>query len=194
MHMASASARWTAEMVRALPEDRNRYEVIDGELIVSPGPSWRHQHTVQRLVIRLTEYLDRTRIGHLVTGPGDIEFARDTLVEPDLFVVPLIDGDIPLRWEDVRSLVLVIEVLSPSSGRRDRLRKRKLYLREGAQEYWIVDTDSRLVERWIQGRTMPEIIDDTLEWLPANASEPFVMNLQDYFADILKGKDPTRHE
>ena len=187
MHMASASARWTAEMVRALPEDRNRYEVIDGELIVSPGPSWRHQHAVQRLVIRLTEYLDRTRVGHLVIGPGDIEFAPDTLVEPDLFVVPLIDGNIPLRWEEVRSLLLVIEVLSPSSGRRGRLRKRKLYLREGAQEYWIVDVDSRLIERWNQGRAMPEIVDDILEWWPTSAKEPFVLNLKDYFAEVFSG-------
>jgi Uma2 family endonuclease len=185
MHMVSASGRWTAEMVRALPEDRNRYEVIDGELIVGPGPSWKHQRAVLRLSIRLIAYLDRIRVGDVVTGPGDIEFSPVTLVEPDLFVVPLVHGNAPAAWQDVKSLLLAVEVLSPSSGRTDRLRKRKLYLREGAHEYWIVDLDSRLFERWTQGRAMPEIIDDTLEWQPANAYEPFVLPLKEYFAEVL---------
>ena len=172
-------------MVRALPKDRNRYEGIDGDLIVSPGPSWTHQRAVQRLALRLISYLDRNPVGDLLTGPGDIQFNHETLVEPDLFVVPLVDGKAPGRWEDVKSLLLVIEVLSPSSARTDRLRKRQLYLREGAPEYWVVDVDSRLIQRWTAGRDGPEIVDGHLRWRPNDLAAEIVLVLDDYLAEVL---------
>ena len=185
MHMVQARTRWTAEMVRALPEDRNRYEVIDGDLIVSPGPSWTHQIAVALLMGRLLDYLRSNRVGLLLGGPADIEFNDATQVQPDIFVVPRGAGKVPRRWEDVKKLLLVVEVLAPSSARTDRLQKRELYLDRGAQEYWVVDFDARLIERWRPGDTRPEIIPDSIEWQPEHAAAPFLMNLAEYFGEVL---------
>jgi Uma2 family endonuclease len=185
MYMVQAPTRWTAEMVRALPDDRNRYEVIDGDLVVSPGPSWTHQAAVESLLVRLVEYLRSNRAGYLKSGLADIEFSEDTLVQPDLFVVPHASGKVPRRWEDVRKLMLVIEVLSPSTARTDKLRKRELYLAHGPPEYWVVDIDSRLIERWRAGDVRPEIVSQSLQWQPDSAPAPFVMNLAEYFGEVL---------
>lgn len=114
MGMAHPTGGWTAEMVRALPDDGKRYEVIDGELFMTPGPSWRHGDAVLALVRRLDPYLQEYRLGHLKIAPQDVEFDPRNMVEPDLFVVPLVDGRRPLRWEDVRRLLLAIEILSPT--------------------------------------------------------------------------------
>ena len=134
MDMPHAGGGWTAEMVRALPDDGKRYEVIDGELFVTPSPSWRHGDAVLGLVERLSPYLREHRLGHLKIAPQDVEFDPRNMVEPDLFVVPLVDGRRPLRWEDVRRLMLAIEILSPTMARADRIRKRALYQRERVPE------------------------------------------------------------
>jgi Uma2 family endonuclease len=183
--MVQAPTRWTAEMVRALPEDRNRYEVIAGDLVVNPGPSWTHQVALTRLARRLLAHLDSQRIGLLLCAPADIEFSNDTLVLPDIFIVPLDAGRAPRRWEDVRRLLLVIEVLSPSSARTDRVHKRELYLAQGAPKYWIVDVDARLIERWRPHDPRPDITTDAIVWQPENAPEPFVLNLADFFGEVL---------
>src|SRR5487761_2166817 len=73
--MPATTTHWTVEMRNALPDDGQRYEVIDGELFVTPAPRWAHPEAV----------------GHVILSPADVEFARDTVVEPDLFVVPLVD-------------------------------------------------------------------------------------------------------
>jgi Uma2 family endonuclease len=115
--MESPQTRWTAAMVRALPDDGFRHEVIDGEHVVTPAPSWTHQTAVLQLARRLADYLDRTPVGHLVIAPADVEFDEHNLVELDLFVVPLVAGKKPRAWEDVRTLLLAVEVLSPLTMR-----------------------------------------------------------------------------
>lgn len=89
MAMVSPQTRWTAAMVRALPDDGFRHEVIDGEHLVTPALSWTHQGAVLQLARRLMDYLDRQPSGHLVIAPADVEFDEHNMVEPDLFVVPL---------------------------------------------------------------------------------------------------------
>lgn len=184
MGMAHAAGGWTAEMVRALPDDGKRYEVIDGELFVTPAPSWRHGDAVLGLVRRIDPYLREHRLGHLKIAPQDVEFDPRNMVEPDLFVVPLVNGRRPLRWEDVRRLLLAIEILSPTTARADRLRKRALYQRERVPEYWIVDPDARVVERWLPEDERPEILDTHLEWQPDPAAPPLVLDLTAYFAEV----------
>ena len=78
--------------------------------------------------------------------------------------------------------MLAVEVLSPSTARRDRREKRRLYQRF-ADEYWIVDLDARLVERWRPGDVRPEVLDETLSWQPAGAVEPLVVDLAAYFRE-----------
>jgi Uma2 family endonuclease len=84
----------------------------------------------------------------------------------------------------VRQLLLVIEVLSPTSSRRDRVQKRDKYLSHGA-EYWIVDADARVVERWRPGDDRPQMISDEISWQPADGGEPFRVDLVQLFAEAL---------
>ena len=185
MGMPQIAELWTAERVRALPADGNRYEVIAGELFVTPAPSFDHQDAVLRILIPIADYLERTGVGYASFSPADIEFDAATLVQPDLFVVPLIEGRRPRRWSDIKRLLLAVEVLSPSTARADRSVKRRLYQRVDVPEYWIVDVEARLVERWQPTDARPEIVIDTLTWQPDPAQAPLIIDLPALFAAIL---------
>jgi Uma2 family endonuclease len=85
----AAPRYYTADMVRAFPDDGNRYEVVHGELLVSPAPRAWHQEVALRLAIALRVYLHRCAAGHVFASPADISWGPDSLVQPDLFVVPV---------------------------------------------------------------------------------------------------------
>jgi len=182
MGMPHTAERWTAAMVRALPDDRNRYEVIDGELLVTPAPSWPHQWVVGGLFWHLTNYLQGQSWGEVLISPADISFHEDMLVQPDIFVVPSgPEGRRPRGWADIRALLLAVEVLSPSTARADRQVKRRLYQREGVREYWVVDPDARVVERWRPEDERPEIVTGTLIWQPERSAAAFELDLPAFF-------------
>src|SRR3989442_12173700 len=123
----AAPTYWTAEMVRALPDDGNRYEVVYGELLVTPSPRAPHALIVSRLAAGLSIYLSRHPVGVALVSPADISWGReDVLVQPDVFVVAREDAQ-TMEWEQMRRLLLVVEVLSPSSARADRFVKRRRY-------------------------------------------------------------------
>ncbi len=107
---------WTAEMVRALPDDGNRYEVVDGELLVTPSPRPLHQHAVTQLVQPLDAYARRIGLGQALVSPSDIQLDQYGLVQPDLFVQGLVDGKPVTEWNHGARLLLVVEVLSPSAA------------------------------------------------------------------------------
>jgi Uma2 family endonuclease len=107
------------------------------------------------------------------------------LVQPDVFVVALVDGRRPKNWSDLRGLLLAVEVLSPSSARADRTVKRRRFQRAGIPEYWVVDVDARLVERWRPSDERPEILTDELAWRPDATREPLRIDLPAYFARVL---------
>jgi Uma2 family endonuclease len=175
--------RWTADEVRALPDvPGKRFECVDGALIVSPGPRFPHQRAVGALFLALHPYVVGTGFADLLTGPGEVELDPHTLVQPDLFVLPLVDGRVPVGPEESAEPLLVVEVLSPSTARYDRGVKRDRYQRAGA-EYWIVDVDSRVVERWLPGALHPEVLRDELRWHPAGAAEPLAIALPPLFAE-----------
>src|SRR5881398_1100629 len=88
----AAPTYWTAEMVRQLPDDGNRYEVVYGELLVTPAPRFDHQLLVSRLFLPLGNYLAHEPVGIVLTSPADISWGRDVLVQPDLFVVPFAEA------------------------------------------------------------------------------------------------------
>ena len=185
MGMPETLERWTAARVRELPEDGRRYEVVDGALLVTPAPTFDHQRAVAALHLALHPYLAGTGIGEVVISPADIEFDPATLVQPDVFVVPLEGGRRPKRWSDIRHLLLAIEVLSPSTARADRTVKRRRYQRAGVPEYWIVDLEARLVERWRPGDERPEHVTERLEWRPDQTSRVFTLDLHPFFARVL---------
>ncbi|MGH7531053.1 MAG: Uma2 family endonuclease [Gemmatimonadales bacterium] len=185
MGMPGILERWTAARVRELPDDGNRYEVVDGELLLTPAPSLAHQRAVGELFALLRSYCQTTGVGEAVTSPADIEFDLRTLVQPDVFVVPLEHGRRPEHWTDIHGLVLAIEVLSPSTARADRTVKRRRYQRAGLPEYWIVDLDARLVERWRPGDERPEVLTERLVWQPEAAAAPLGIDLPKLFARVL---------
>jgi Uma2 family endonuclease len=182
MGMAQASTTWTAERLRALPEDGKRYELVDGELLVTPSPGWVHQTAAAELVRRLDGYVRLNSVGVARFAPADISLGEDEVLQPDLFVVPASLN--PRTWQDVQSLLLVIEILSPGTARYDRLVKRRRYQRARVPEYWIVDLDARLVERWRPDDTRPEILTEILEWTPAPGLTPMVIQLPEFFVEV----------
>jgi Uma2 family endonuclease len=171
MGMAALDRRWTTADVRALTrEDRAwpRYELIAGELLVTPAPRFAHQMAACELYRLLDDYLALNPVGLACMSPSDIELRPETITQPDVFVMP---AETPaagngLEWSDVRSLLLAIEVLSPSSWRSDRVVKRDFYLASGVLEYWIVDLDARVIERWCPEQQTPELHHDRIVWTP----------------------------
>jgi Uma2 family endonuclease len=173
---------YTAEMVRALPDDGRRYEVIDGALLVTPAPGWPHQRAIRELFRLLDPYVQAQHLGEVLWSPADIELDPRTLVQPDLFVTRTPPGT-TADWKDI-DLRLVIEVLSPSTARYDRLTKRTRYQRQGV-EYWIVDLAARVIERWLPSDERPEILAGELRWQPPEAESPLIIEIESYFAAVL---------
>jgi Uma2 family endonuclease len=168
MPVIPEARRYTVQEVLEFPDDGNRYEVVQGELLVSPSPRNRHQVLLARLAKPLQDYL--LGLGFrdsLLWAPADITWGKhprvaEDLVQPDLFVV---DPGLSVKeWLDVARLELVVEILSPSSHRADRVVKRKTYQRHGVATYWVVDDDAKLVEVWHPMDERPEIVTDTLTW------------------------------
>jgi Uma2 family endonuclease len=174
---------YTAEMVMALPRDGNRYEVVHGELLVSPAPRPLHQVAALRLWAALNGYLERIGTGYVFASPADISWGPDSLVQPDVFVVPLEEAR-TLAWKHMRGLMLAVEVLSPSSTRADRFTKRRLYQEVGIPLYWVVDADACEVEIWTPDAIFPVVETGRLTWHPAGASEPFTLDLVELFKPL----------
>lgn len=185
---ARSSKRWTASEARELnatnPSHWQRYEAIEGELLVTPAPRPVHQYAVEELVLRLGPYVRQQGIGHTLTAPADIELEEDSTVAPDVFVIPRVMGPRPTRWGEITTLLLAVEVLSPSTARADRVKKRRYFARNGVPEYWIIDCDARVIERWRPGDERPLVRDVELTWMPAGASDPFVLDLPAFFRDV----------
>ena len=109
MHMPHLARQWTVDDVQALPDDGNRYEVIDGELFVTPAPRLRHQEAVFELAVMLREYLKRHRVGHVFLAPADVIFTPTRLVQPDVFVTRLVNGRRPEEFVAASGLLLAAE-------------------------------------------------------------------------------------
>ncbi len=180
MGMPQTAGIWTAERIRALPDDGLRHEVVDGEHLVSPAPRPVHQIAVLALVRRLEPYVMEHEVGRVLTSPADLELDSRTLVQPDVFV----SAATRIRtWHDALPLRLAVEILSPSTARADRLVKRRRFQR-AAVEYWIVDLDARVVERWRPGDRRPEVLEERLLWQAVGAAAPLLVDLEGLFREV----------
>jgi len=173
---------YTAADVLAMPEDGNRYEVVHGELLVSPGPRMLHQRIVGRLDRLIGHYLDTQGVGEVYPG-GDLPFADDSFVTPDLLVHD-IESARTQSWDLASQPLLVIEVLSPSSTRQDRFTKRRLYQEVGVPLYWVVDADAKCVEVWTPDALFPVTEHHEVRWHPEGAEEPLVVLLEELFREV----------
>lgn len=162
MVMATAT-HWTVDRARALPDDGNRYEVVHGELLVTPAPGTPHQAVVIELIGQLYDYLKPLGLSNTIfAGPADIFWGDDIWVQPDLLVV--VPEQVTTDWHTYKNLRLTVEVLSPSSTRGDRIVKRRAYQENGVGTYWIVDPLRRVVEVWRPDDEAPELVTDALHW------------------------------
>jgi len=195
MAMSAVSPRrWTRAEVERLVDERRgytpRYELVDGELLVTPGPDWRHQRLVLRLALLLEPYVAAHTIGEIFLGPGELPLVTGERYEPDLFVVPLVDGRRPPMPPAVAKPVLICETLSPGSSRHDRITKRRAFQRNGVPDYWIVDGDAEVFEVWHPADERPEIADERLVWLPVGAPVAFELDVRGFFASVADGAEP----
>ena len=178
MAMPAFSAVWTAEMARALPVDGNRYEVVHGELLVSPAPRPFHQEVVWRLMSALRPYLAREPVGHAFAAPLEARHSQTTELQPDIVVFR--SGAVtPTSWSSLGHALLVIEVLSPSTARTDRFVKRPVVQQAGVPLLWLVNIDDGAVEWWTPEAHLPRVERERLAWHPAGASAPFLIELDE---------------
>ncbi len=192
MGMPAMRRGWSAAAVRELQDESRgwpRYELIDGELLVTPGPRPVHQIATFELARHIADYVDRQRLGMTSMSPADLELEPETVTQPDVFVVPAGAGKKgPLvKWSQVEGLLLAVEVISPSSAKIDRIIKRALFQRVGVPEYWVVDADARAFERWRPRDTSPEILRHTLSWRPTGSTAPLELDLPRFFAKVCDG-------
>jgi Uma2 family endonuclease len=185
---AEKRRRWTAREVRQLiadaPNFTPRYELVDGELLVTPSPGPQHQEAVRLLLVALSAYCDREPSTHVLASPGDVELEPEDVRQPDVYVMRDLEWSRVRRERfPVRELLVAIEVLSPSSGRYDRVKKRPGYQRH-VPEYWIVDIDARLIERWRPSDERPQILTEQLVWLPDGSLSQFVLDLPSFFSRV----------
>ncbi|MCR4340697.1 MAG: Uma2 family endonuclease, partial [Gemmatimonadaceae bacterium] len=134
------------ELIAESPRKTPRYEVVDGELLVTPSPAPPHQLAVGHILFELALYLREQPVAEVLTSPSDVEVEPEQVTQPDIFILSNPELDRIVRdGFPAYELVVAIEVISPSSARYDRVTKRALYHRRVA-EYWIVAVDARVIE------------------------------------------------
>jgi Uma2 family endonuclease len=184
---ATQRRRWTELEVRGLiaqaPHPAPRFELVDGELLVTPAPGGLHQRSVLELAVILRAFVRGYGVGELRLSHGDVRLSAELVVQPDLFVIPLDNGRRPPASAPVTHLLLAIEVLSPDSARFDRVLKRRAYQAAGVPEYWIVDSDAQTIERWRPADDRAEMLDQMLTWRPNDRLE-LRLDVAALFSDV----------
>ncbi len=129
-----------------LPDDGRRYEILDGELEVSPAPAPLHQRVSGNLFAALHAHVRERKLGRVYSAPIDVILAPTTVVQPDLVFVSAGRESIVTRRAVEGPPELVVEILSPWSVRRDRVSKAAIYARFGIGHYWLLDPEARTFE------------------------------------------------
>lgn len=180
MPMAVLNA-WTLDDLDSLPDDGNKYELLHGELYVTPPPEPDHETAIARLIRLLVPFVERHGLGMVFAGHPVIR-TTDSHVEPDLAV-----RQPPARkstWVDAPLPILVVEVLSPETRRRDLGPKREFYTEERrVADYWIVDEDRRTITV-VRPDEPHVVVSDRFEWSPAGARVSLPIDLVDVFGPM----------
>lgn len=181
MGMAVSIPRYTVDDLERLPDDGNRYELLDGVLLVTPAPSREHQTVANRIQTRLTVAVEWPGYAYVV-GPGAISVPPRTQLQPDVLVVPARFGP-RTEWAKVTEHWLAVEVLSRSSRVYDREVKRGAYFALGVAELWLVDHRELSVEVWRADRA-PEVIRDVIRWRVPGRDLVVPVDLAEVFAGL----------
>lgn len=178
MAMATVTKRWTLDELHRLPDDGNKYEVVRGELFVTPAPTPTHETVCVRLRRILDHYVEAEGLGVVYTPRAVLQF-EDSEVEPDLMVRREHTGD-SSTWSSAPVPSLIVEVLSPTTKRRDRQQKRDLYMDAGVGEYWLVDPEQRVFVVLRRGQE-DAVVTNEMTWHPNDASEALVFDVARVF-------------
>jgi Uma2 family endonuclease len=132
----------------ALPDDDNRYELIEGELFVSRAPLLNHQAITANVIFAVKTYLKKDPLGKIYPTPGVIFSDFDGVIPDVIYISHERLDELSEKGKLYGAPELIIEILSPGSenAKRDRQIKRQLYRKYGVQEYWIVDPESQTIE------------------------------------------------
>jgi len=122
-----------------LPSNGKRYEIIDGELFVTPSPLWRHQDVLTNILLPLGDFVKKHDLGKVIPAPMDVVFSSNDVVQPDILYISKARASVVTEKNVQGAPDLVVEVLSDSTAKTDRTTKLKLYARYGVGEYWVID-------------------------------------------------------
>ena len=190
MPTAHRDTRLTYDDFVHFPDDGMRHELIDGVHYVTPGPVTRHQLLVTRLLVAIGSYLElHPRVGQVFGSPLDTVFSQWDVVEPDLIFVAADQLNILTEPNIQGAPALVVEVLSPSTRKRDLGIKRQLFERGGVREYWVVDpkaNDIAIYRRQPDG-TLPKVLQlnsDDAARLSTPLLPGFALSLAKLFAPL----------
>jgi Uma2 family endonuclease len=181
MAMPITLPRYTVADLENFPDDGNRYELLDGVLLVTPAPKTGHQVIANRIQSRLTAAVQWPGLAHVV-GPGVVVRLPKTQLQPDVLVFPAHfkpDTD----WRKINEHWLVVEVLSRSSRIYDREFKKNAYFALGVQQVWLVDRWTRSIEVW-RSPSEKHVVQDTIRWHAPAGDIIVPIDLAEVFADI----------
>src|SRR5690242_13987809 len=143
------SLKLTYEDYVTLPDDGRRYEILDGELAVSPSPTSAHQFVSHNLEFALSAWVRAGRLGRIWDAPLDLILEPTVVMQPDIFFISNARSSIVTKRGVEGAPDLVIEILSESTAARDRGIKMHIYARHGVERYWIVDVDRKTIEVYV---------------------------------------------
>jgi Uma2 family endonuclease len=181
MAVATQVRKWTLQELHRLPDDGNKYELVRGELFVTPPPGDEHETILAKLTEILVPYVRMHGLGH-VYHPRAVFRLEGSEVEPDLMVRqahPSRRGN-DSDWDRAPVPILVVEVLSSYTRRRDHNQKKSFYLDAGIAEYWIVDPVEREITVAKPGH--PTTLErNQMTWLPPGAESPLELGVAAIF-------------
>lgn len=181
MAMAITIPHYTVDDLADFPDDGNRYELLDGVLLVTPGASLGHQVIASRIQARLSNAVQSPGLAYVV-GPGVVVRLPNTQLQPDILVFPTSykpDTD----WRKITENWLAVEVLSRSSKIYDREFKKDAYFALGVQQVWLVDRWTKSIEVWLSP-VSKSVVSDTLRWHAPKRDTVMTLDLAEVFADI----------
>ena len=179
-HMATNTKMWTLEELHGLPDDGNTYELVRGELFVTPPPTVIHEEIDARLNRLLLPFVTAHHLGNVYHPRAVIQF-QGSQVEPDL-MVRLSHPKPEAGWAAWPIPLLVVEIISPSTTRRDHEQKKSLYMDAGVAEYWIVDPEDRSI-RVVRPGERDRIETERVEWQPPGVDVVLALSINDVFGE-----------
>ena len=182
MSVPNPAIKFTYEDYLSAPEDE-RYELLDGALVMTPAPGEPHQRVSMWLGWKLIQYVAENRLGEVYHAPFDVVLSDFDVVQPDLIFVSNERTGIITDANLQGAPDLVVEILSPSTAERDKTFKYALYAEHGVGEYWMVDTDAKTITVLLLGERgfAVEGIYGEGETLESPTLQGFALDLGDVF-------------